>query len=176
MFPAGFTFPVKLICCIAFESTSSACSYLNLLPSFYNNFWNKQSNRLCNHPLAIFWMLIIFYWLMKLNCNLLFLQLEENMACNLSSVHYLWTIKQKVQLFLENLYQLNNQLNKVLVSCLFCCFWLILIPVNISFKTWCLESISYNWNTMFCISYCKCWYLAVNGISYYKTIFWPWPS
>ena len=36
-------FPVILICFIAFGLASSACSYLNLLLSFYNNFLNNYS-------------------------------------------------------------------------------------------------------------------------------------
>ena len=55
--PAGQSrFPVKLICCIAFGSVSSACFYLNLSLSFYSvycNTYNPANKQLCNHLLDL---------------------------------------------------------------------------------------------------------------------------
>ena len=66
--PARSKFPMKLICCIAFESTLALFLYLNLLISFFNNFLNKlnlANSRLCNHPnfSNVYHMLLYHFWL-----------------------------------------------------------------------------------------------------------------
>ena len=99
--------------------------YSNILLSYYNNFWNKHNTVdrwLFNDVLDLsqfFWCYHMFFdnflladqksfFHQSQHCNLLLLQLEEDITFNLFNVHYLRTIKQKVYLLLENLDQLNN--------------------------------------------------------------------
>ena len=68
VFLGWFRFAVKLIFCIAFGLTSSACCLLkNLLLSSYNNFWNRDyrvSNKLCKYLLDQLQSFeYYFYWL-----------------------------------------------------------------------------------------------------------------
>ena len=63
--------------------------------------------------------------------NFLFLQMKDNILCNLFVVFHLQMIKQNVYLILENLDQLSN-INIDLVFLLI--LLLIFIPVNCYFK------------------------------------------
>ena len=102
--------------------------YLNLLLSSYSIFWNKYNptnNRLWNHvldQLQAFECFHMFSYRFQLTdqlikkvffhqswyCNVLFLQMEENILCVIFGVHYFQMIKQKVYLLPVNFAQINN--------------------------------------------------------------------
>ena len=108
-------FPVKLICCIAFGSTLALLLYLNLLISFFNNFWNKHNlayNWLCNHPnfSNVYHMLLYYFWLVDQKKNfpsILTLQsfipsVVRKNVCNLLGAHNLQISQVKPSVLLKN--------------------------------------------------------------------------
>ena len=98
------------------------------------------------------------------HCNLLFIQSEDNINCNLFDVHYLQMIKQKVCLLLENLDPLTN-LKNGLVFCWY--FWLIFIPVN-----WFLKP-DFNCSTSFVLPWVNSYNCNIKFVSVIENLA-PW--